>query len=321
MSAVNASLMPLVVTRKTMLARGIHALELRDADHGSLPPFTPGAHVTVRAPSGALRKYSLCNDCEERDRYVIAVKREQAGRGGSASIVDECAEGTVVPSSAPANDFALAPKARGFVFIAGGIGITPIIAMLRQLGRKGTRPFKLYYLTRSPEETAFADDLRAPEFAGRVVMHHDGGDPDRAFDLWPIFERPQPVHVYACGPRPMLQAIRDMSGHWPLSAIHIESFADAATLAVPDDRAFRVRLARSGATVDVGAHQSILDALRAHGLDVPSSCESGTCGTCRTRLIEGIADHRDLVLSDAERADTIMVCVSRAQTPELVLDA
>ncbi|HWD36253.1 MAG TPA: 2Fe-2S iron-sulfur cluster-binding protein, partial [Casimicrobiaceae bacterium] len=152
------------------------------------------------------------------------------------------------------------------------------------------------------------------------IMHHDGGDPDRAFDLWPIFERPQPVHVYACGPRPMLQAIRDMSGHWPLSAIHIESFADAATLAVADDRAFRVRLARSGATVDVGAHQSILDALRAHGLYVPSSCESGTCGTCRTRLLAGEADHRDLVLTEDEQADHIMVCVSRAHSPEIVID-
>lgn len=118
----------------------------------------------------------------------------------------------------------------------------------------------------------------------------------------------------------MLQAIRDMTGHWSMSAIHIESFADAGTLAVPGDHPFRVRLARSGDTIDVAADQSILEALRAHGLDVPSSCESGTCGTCRTRLFDGAADHRDLVLSDAERADNIMVCVSRARSPELVID-
>jgi phthalate 4,5-dioxygenase reductase subunit len=119
----------------------------------------------------------------------------------------------------------------------------------------------------------------------------------------------------------MLQAIRDMSGHWPMSSIHIESFADAATLAAPEDHPFRVRLARSGQTIDVGAHQSILDALRAHGLDVPSSCESGTCGTCRTKLLEGVADHRDLVLSQTEQADNVIVCVSRARSPELVIDA
>jgi phthalate 4,5-dioxygenase reductase subunit len=321
MGETGAALMPLVVARAAPLARGIHAIELRASDDSELPAFTPGAHVTVETPRGLLRRYSLCNDCDERNRYVIAVKRETSGRGGSASLVDESHEGTIVPCAAPRNDFALSPKARGFLFIAGGIGITPIMGMLRHLAKVGTRPFKLYYLTRSAEETAFAEDLRAPAFVDHVVFHHDGGDPARAFDLWPVFERPQPVHVYACGPRPMLQAIRDMSGHWPLSAIHIESFADAATLSVADDHPFRVRLARSGATIDVGADQSILDAMRAHGLDVSSSCESGTCGTCRTRLLEGVADHRDLVLSDAEQDDNIMVCVSRARSPELVLDA
>jgi phthalate 4,5-dioxygenase reductase subunit len=321
MSDSIADLMPLMVAGVTPLAAGIRAFELRAADGGELPAFAPGAHVTVRTPSGLLRKYSLCNDSDERDRYVIAVKREPSGRGGSASVADNCRVGDVLPCSAPRNDFALADKARGFLFVAGGIGITPIMSMLRHLANDGTRPFKLYYLTRSGDETAFADDLNAPAFAGNVVFHHDGGDPDRAFDLWPLFERPRPVHAYACGPRPMLQAIRDMSGHWPMSSIHIESFADAATLAAPEDHPFRVRLARSGMTIDVGAHQSILEALRAHGLDVPSSCESGTCGTCRTTLLEGVADHRDLVLSEAEQADNIMICVSRARTRELVVDA
>lgn len=321
MSESIAAMTPLTVARVARLAKGIHAFELRGGDRDELPAFTPGAHVTVRTPSGLMRRYSLCNDSDERDRYVIAVKRESSGRGGSASVVDECREGSVLPCSTPRNDFALADKARGFLFIAGGIGITPIMSMLRHLANAGTRPFKLYYLTRSVDETAFADDLRGPAFDGNVVLHHDAGDAARAFDLWPLFERPRPVHVYACGPRPMLQAIRDMSGHWPMSSIHIESFADAATLAAPEDHPFRVHLARSGETVDVGAHQSILEALRAHGLEMPSSCESGTCGTCRTKLLAGVADHRDLVLSDAEQAGNIMVCVSRAHTPELVLDA
>lgn len=320
MTETPGQLMPLTIARVASVAVGIHAFELRDGRGGELPAFTPGAHVSVRTPLGPLRKYSLCNDCSERDRYVIAVKRESSGRGGSASLVDRCAEGDVLPCAIPRNDFALADKARGFVFIAGGIGITPVMSMLRHLASADGRPFKLYYLTRSAQETAFADELAAPPFAPHVVLHHDGGDPDRAFDLWPVFERPRPVHVYACGPRPMLQAVRDMSGHWPMSSIHIESFADAGTLAVAEDHPFRVRLARSGDVVEVGAQQSILDALRGHGLDVPASCESGTCGTCRTRLVAGVADHRDLVLSDAERADTIMVCVSRARADELVID-
>jgi len=320
MSETLSSLTPLCVARRSAIARGIHAFELRNADGAPLPAFTAGAHVTVQTPAGLPRKYSLCNDPRERDRYLIAVKREPTGRGGSASLVDDCDAGSVLPCSMPHNDFALADKAREFLFIAGGIGITPIVAMVHHLRSSGGPRFSLYYLTRSPEETAFRDVLASEPAAGRVVIHHDGGDPARSFDLWPLFERPRPVHVYACGPRGLLQSIRDMTGHWPASSIHVESFADAGTLAVADDRPFRVRLARSGAVVDVGAKQSILDALRDHGLDVPSSCESGTCGTCRTRLVAGEADHRDLVLTDAEHADTIMVCVSRARSQEIVID-
>jgi phthalate 4,5-dioxygenase reductase subunit len=310
----------LVVTRAWPLARDIHGFELRAASGGELPPFTPGAHIGVVAPNGSSRKYSLANDCTERDRYVIAVKREGAGRGGSASLVDDARVGTTLACSTPRNDFPLDAKARRYLFVAGGIGITPILSMVREIARTGDKPYRLYYLTRSAEDTAFADALAAPEYAGHVVVHHDHGDPGRSFDLWPLFERPSPAHVYCCGPRELLQAVRDMTGHWPMSAIHFESFADAATLAAPEDRPFRVRLARSGDVVEVGADQSILEALRTHGLDVPSSCESGTCGTCRTRLLEGVAEHRDLVLAPSEHADTIMVCVSRSRTPELVLD-
>ncbi len=320
MSEAIPPLTPLIVARAAWVANGIRAFELRDPDDGPLPPFTPGAHVTVRTPNGLLRKYSLANDSSERDRYVIAVKREASGRGGSASLVDDCHEGALLPCAVPRNDFELTRKAKEFLFIAGGIGITPIMSMVRYLASRDGARFKLHYLTRSPADTAFLDELSAVELSGSVSIHHDQGDPARSFDLWPLFERPRPVHAYCCGPRPLLQAIRDMSGHWSASAIHIESFADAGTLAVPDDRPFRVRLAKSGDTVEVGAHQSILEALREHGLDVPSSCESGTCGTCRTRLLGGVADHRDLVLSEGEQADNIMVCVSRARSPEIVID-
>ncbi len=320
MSAQDAAVIPLVVAHTWALARDILGFELRDAAGAELAPFTAGAHIGVVTPNGALRKYSLTNDCIERDRYVIAVRRESGGRGGSASLFDDVREGMTLACSTPRNDFALDPKARRYLFVAGGIGITPILSMVRELARSGDKPFRLYYLTRCAEDTAFADDVASRELAPHVVLHHDGGDPARSLDLWPLFERPQPAHVYCCGPRGLLQAVRDMTGHWPASSIHFESFADAATLAIPEDRPFRVRLAHSGDVVDVAAGQSILDALRDHGLDVPSSCESGTCGTCRTRLLAGVADHRDLVLSPAEHADTIMACVSRARSPELVID-
>ena len=150
------------------------------------------------------------------------------------------------------------------------------------------------------------------------MIHHDGGDPARALDLWPVLEQPK-GHVYCCGPRGLMEAVRDMTGHWSPSAVHFEAFTEPQKHA-PDDKPFRVRLARSGAVVDVPAGTTILDAIRAAGHQAASSCESGTCGTCRTRLIAGEADHRDLVLADSERADNIMICVSRARSGELVID-
>jgi phthalate 4,5-dioxygenase reductase component len=310
-------LVPRRVTRAERIAEDIHLLELRDAAGGELPPFAAGAHLSVRVPNGLLRKYSLCNDPAERDRYVIAVKREAGGRGGSESLIRDVAVGHDLPVSAPVNNFALARSAGGYLFIAGGIGITPIMAMMRTVQAKGGR-FKLYYCTRTPAATAFRDELGAPELRGKVTIHHDGGDLAKALDLWPIVEKPQGQHIYCCGPRGLMQAVRDMTGHWSPSAVHFESFADAAPR--PDDKPFTVRLAKSGRTLEVPAGVTILEALRAAGLDVPSSCESGTCGTCRTKLIAGEADHRDLVLADDERASNIMVCVSRALGDEIVIE-
>jgi phthalate 4,5-dioxygenase reductase subunit len=311
---------PLRVARIDAIAEGVFRYDLRAPDGGELPPFTPGAHVTVWLPNGATRCYSLSNDPAERHRYEIAVKRETAGRGGSVSLLDSVREGDALNVSSPDNWFALAPNAKEFLFVAGGIGITPIMSMMRHLNATRIAPYRLYYLTRAPAQTPFRTELQAPVFADRVVFHHDDGDPDRAFDLWPLFERPTAAHVYCCGPQVLMDAVRDMTGHWPSSAIHFESFTNALATPRPDDAPFVIRLARSGAIIEVDAGISILEALRAQGCRVPSSCESGTCGTCRTRLLAGDPDHRDLVLTDAERVDHIMVCVSRARSPELVLD-
>jgi phthalate 4,5-dioxygenase reductase subunit len=319
MSPANADpvLTPRRVTRAERIAEDIHLFELRDPAGGELPEFSAGAHVQVRVPNGLIRKYSLCNDPAERDRYVIAVKREVPGRGGSESMIRDVAEGSAVPVSAPANNFALTKSPAGYLFVAGGIGITPIMAMIRQLMAAGGR-FRLCYCTRTAAATAFRDELAAPGLRGKVKIHHDGGDLAKALDLWPIVEKPQ-GHLYCCGPRGLMQTVRDMTGHWSPSAVHFEAFTDAAE-AKPDDKPFTVRLARTGETIEVPVGITILEALRDHGLDVPSSCESGTCGTCRTRLVSGEADHRDLVLADDERAGNIMVCVSRARSDELVID-
>jgi phthalate 4,5-dioxygenase reductase component len=308
------------VVRKDEIARGIDLFELRRADGGELSPFTAGAHVSIKVPNGLIRKYSLCNDPAERNRYQIAVKREETGRGGSISLIENVNVGDELTVSPPVNDFELARNAQAFVFIAGGIGITPIMAMMRSLNATPAKQYKLYYCTRSPEFTAFREELSGPKFEGKVIIHHDDGDPARALDIWPIVEeRKSRAHLYCCGPRPLMQAVRDMTGHWSSTAIHMEAFSEAETRK-PDDKPFNVTLAKSGETFEVPVGTTILEAMRARGHEVPSSCESGTCGTCRTKLLAGEVDHRDLVLAEHERGDQIMICVSRARSGDLVID-
>ncbi len=307
------------IAHRDRIAQDIHLFELVDRDGADLAEFTAGAHLSLTVPNGLVRKYSLINDPGERHRYLIAVKRETAGRGGSISLIDDAHVGDELISGSPRNNFPLAANASEFIFIAGGIGITPIMAMIHHLSVSGAARFKLYYLTRDPAATAFADELKVPALRARVVIHHDHGDPERFFYLCPVLDRPVAAHIYCCGPRPLMQSLRDMSGHWPPSRIHFEDFG-ATDLSRPEDKPFRVHLARSGEVLDVPAGKTILEILRANGLVVPSSCESGTCGSCRTRLLAGQADHRDLVLSEAEHADNIMVCVSRAKTADITID-
>lgn len=313
-------MLTLRVAQAEPAADGIQLFELRHPENAELPPFTPGSHIAVEVPGGAMRNYSLCNDPRERDRYVIAVKREEQGRGASVALIDRVRPGDTLRAAAPRNLFELVTTAPSYIFVAGGIGITPILSMIRFLRAIGDKPFHLYYLTRSPENTAFLKELADPEFAGRVTIHHDRGDPDQAFDLWPVFEEPTKAHIYCCGPRPLMDAVRDMSGHWPTSAVHFEDFGSDLVRPRADDVPFRIRLGRDGEELQVPVGTTILEVLRAHGRRLPSSCESGTCGTCRTRLLAGEADHRDLVLTETERKGEIMICVSRAKSDLLVLD-
>ena len=300
-------------------AQDILSLELRPLAGEEFPAFEAGSHIDLHLPNGIVRSYSLLNDCRERHRYVIGVLKDKASRGGSRAVHEQLRIAMQLQISEPRNNFKLTETAEHSVLVAGGIGITPILSMMRRLLSQGRTDFKLYYCTRDAAGTAFMDELHAPELAGKITVHHDHGDPAKALDLWPVFERPSNAHVYCCGPQGLMDSVRDMTGHWPSERIHFESFGVAQT-GFAENKIFDVVLQKSGTRMTVPTEQSILEVLRACGHVVSSSCESGTCGSCRTGLIAGEAEHRDMVLRPDEHTHQIMVCVSRAKSTELVLD-
>ncbi|MBV6272118.1 PDR/VanB family oxidoreductase [Alcaligenaceae bacterium CGII-47] len=309
----------LIVQSKQQIANGIFEFDLRHPDGHPLPAFSAGAHLSVKTPIGLVNKYSLSNNPLQHDRYVIAVKREERGRGGSLSMADELMQGSILPVSLPNNVFELVPDRPEYIFIAGGIGITPIYSMIQSLYHQNIERFKLYYLTRDAPSTAYMEALAQSPFRDQVIIHHDEGDPERSFDLWPVLEKPAHRQIYCCGPRHLMEAVKDMTGHWSRDAVTFESFGTDAALSrtnVP----FEVRLQRSDKIIQVSEQSTLLEALRESGVQVSSSCESGTCGSCRTGLISGDVEHRDMVLEDHELQDNIMVCVSRARGGTLVLD-
>jgi phthalate 4,5-dioxygenase reductase component len=217
------------ITAKREIAQDIHFFDLQWPDGGILPEFTAGAHIPVRIPNGRMRSYSLCNDPTERHRYCLAVKRDSGGRGGSINLIDATAVGDTLTIAPPRNLFPLEGNPASYIFIAGGIGITPIRSMIAHLTAIGGKPFKLFYFTRSPEQMAFRDEFTPPALQDKATLHHDGGDPAKAFDLWPVLEHPKAAHIYCCGPRGLMNAVRDMTGHWPKSAVHFEDFSAGIT--------------------------------------------------------------------------------------------
>jgi phthalate 4,5-dioxygenase reductase subunit len=310
--------MLLNVTGKIALADGISEFELRSPERKPLPPFAAGAHVLIETPSGIGRRYSLCNAPAERDRYVVAVKLDPNSRGGSVSMINDVNVGMSVKVSAPENYFALTDETSEFLLIAGGIGITPMRAMMAELDARGAR-YRLVYCTRSPETTAFLAELSSLP-PGQARIHHDYGIPEQSLDFAKLLAtREGNTHLYCCGPRPLMHAVRDGASGWPSSAVHFEDFGTSVS---PSDASggFTVVLQRSGTLVNVAPEQSILAALREAGVETPSSCEAGTCGACRTKLCSGEADHRDFVLDDNDHDSAIMICVSRAKSDKLVLD-
>lgn len=314
----------LQVARRAEVSDGVVSLELSHPDGGDLPQWKAGAHLDVHVPNAAgapfVRQYSLCSDSEDLSNYRIGVLREPAGRGGSASVHDHLVEGTTVTVSWPRNNFRLAP-AQGYVFVAGGIGITPILAMVREAERAGV-DWELVYGGRTRDSMAFLDELAPYGDRVTLVPQDELGHIDLPGLLTDVRED---TLVYACGPEPLLRAAEANAAHWPKDSLRLERFAPKVIETTTADTAFEVEFALSEKTVTVGPDESILEAAEKAGLPVISSCKEGTCGTCETPVIDGEVDHRDSILSPSEQEanETMMICVSRANgtCPRLVLDA
>ncbi len=312
---------PVVVQRVTPVADGIVKLRLAAADGAALPRWTPGSHIDILCGSPALsRQYSLCGDPADAGALEIAVLRESAGRGGSAWIHANVQPGSRLEIRGPRNHFRMDESQANAIFIAGGIGITPISAMARRARALGMT-YELHYSGRSRGAMAMVDELAALH-GDRLQVH--ASDDGRRIDLQALLAAPRPdTHVYACGPVRMLRALQDSCAAWPADALRIEHFVSTVGALDPSrEHAFEVELKDSGIVVEVAADQTVLAALRAANIDVQSDCEEGLCGSCEVRVLAGKVDHRDVVLTRAEREThgRMMSCCSRASGGRLILE-
>lgn len=301
-------------------AQGIFSYELVDENRALLPAFTAGAHIDLRMPEGTIRSYSLVGDPTDRSAYVIAVQREEAGRGGSKWLHDQARVGDVLSISAPRNEFSFAEDSDLSVFVAGGIGITPILPMIRHLEVEGKK-WILYYATRSREVTAYMHELDTLD-AGRCRVNYSiGGERTARLNIRQVIETTDAgAHFYCCGPNRMIDDFVSATASHSPELVHYERFSASSEAAAQGG--FDVVLAKSGGTVSVASGQRMLDALLDANVPVPYACSNGICGTCLTKVIRGTPDHRDDFLSDDEKAlgNSIIVCCSGSLSPELVLD-
>lgn len=313
------------VARKQTEAQDVCSLELV-AQHGELPAFSAGAHIdmVLPGPQGELiRQYSLCNAPGETHRYQIAVLREPQSRGGSDRVHDGLAVGDILRISVPRNHFQLAPHAAHSLLLAGGIGITPLLAMAEQLSRQGA-PFTLHHATRNPARTPFLDRIAAAPYAQRVIHHHSEGDNAQRLDIAATLTHAEAgSHLYVCGPQRFIDAVLATArGHgWSEDRLHCEYFS-AAPIDTSGDGTFELEIASTGQVITVPPGKTALHALHDAGLDIASSCEEGVCGTCLTGVKSGTPDHRDHYLTTEEQQanDQFMPCCSRARSARLVLD-
>ncbi|MEU9780102.1 PDR/VanB family oxidoreductase [Streptomyces phaeochromogenes] len=306
----------LVVERRDLAAEGVLALTLRHPLGEELPAWEPGAHIDVVLGPDLERQYSLCGDPADRHSWRVAVLREPDGRGGSAHVHGQLEAGGKVRVRGPRNHFALQPSPR-YRFVAGGIGITPILPMLAEAEASGAE-WTLLYGGRTRNSMAFVEELSLYGDKVRIAPQDEAGLLDLAAELG----TPKPgTLVYCCGPGPLLDAVEERCAQWPKGSLHVERFQPKVQETGADTE-FEVVLERSGRTLTVPADVSVLDTVRSAGVEVLFSCTEGTCGTCETDVLEGTPDHRDSVLTDEERetGETMLICVSRCRGKRLVLD-
>lgn len=307
----------------TWEADGILGFDLRpEPPLRTLPTFGPGAHLDVHLPNGLIRSYSLLNPCSETHRYVIGVNRDGQSRGGSRYLHETLRAGDVLTISPPRNNFPLDEAAPMTVLVAGGIGITPILGMIHRLRELG-RPWQLHYAARTRRQAAFVEVLEAmrgePGAEVRITFDREAGA--ERLDLAAIVaSMPAGAHIYCCGPVPMLEAFELATASLEPARVHREYFA--AKEAAATAGGFTVELSRSGRSIAIEPGRTILECLLGEGVDAMYSCQEGVCGTCEVRVLDGVPDHRDLVLSADERAanDRMMICCSGAKTKRIVLD-
>lgn len=313
---------PVRIVSITVEAIDVRRLVLRTVDGGELPAFTPGSHIDVFLPNGIIRQYSLLNDCRSRSHYEVAVHRTPDSRGGSSFIHANLEAGAQLEISRPKNNFPLDTSREKMLFIAGGIGITPILSMIHCC-RAQSLDWHLLYLARARENAAFRDSLAS--IAGDRVRFHFDTEAGKLFEFNVASLGIEPgVHIYCCGPGPMMRAVESFSAAHPENPAHFEWFKPPETAKVASsDGPFTVKLNRSGRILSIPEGKSVLEVLEESGMDWPCSCREGMCRTCEAHVLEGVPDHRDYVLSEAERVagKSMMLCVSRAKTPSITLDA
>lgn len=309
----------LFVASKRLVAEEVVELVFRGGAGAALPTWTPGSHVDVLvgAADSVTRQYSLCGPLLDPHHYRIAVLLEPDGRGGSLAVHRDVAVGDLLRVRGPRNHFRLDPADR-YLFVAGGIGITPLLPMIEQLHTAGT-DWRLLYGGRSRSSMAYLDELAG--YRDRVWVH-----PQDEAGLLPLDEFfGEPIAgtvIYCCGPAGLLAAAEERARPWPARTLRVERFTPVEQPGAEQNRAIEVTLARTGRTLTVPPGTSILDAVERAGVNVLASCREGTCGTCETAILDGLAEHRDSVLSaeDREEQDAMMICVSRANTDQLTLD-
>lgn len=314
----------LLVRQITAQAVNINSYELVDIKGEKLPAISPGAHIDVEVPGGYTRQYSLCNDPSERYRYVIAVLRDESGRGGSRALHEEIKVNNLLTVSMPRNNFELSGNAKKHILIAGGIGITPLKSMAHYL-KENDEKFEMHYCAKGHMHAAFLDELKPLIHTGQLTMHYDNGNHVDGLNISQLLrEYEDGTHVYYCGPGGFMAACEAASLHWPKDTVHFEHFKAPVSKSTSINTAvsgcFTIKVASTGDIFEVPVSKTITEVLSENGYAIETSCEAGLCATCKIGYLSGEADHQDFILDDEERTKFMTPCVSRAKSELIELD-